>query len=343
VTGRACGSRVRILTTGGTIASRRDPHGALRVEDSGRLLLSWPEVAEAAESLNVEEFAVTGSHRLTLDDSWRLARRIRALTDDPGDGIVVTHGTDCMEESAFLAALLNRSGAPVIFTGAQRSADSKRPDGPRNLCDAIRLATDPDARRLGVVVAMNGTAFQARDATKTSTDSLQAFDAPGHRPVARIRGGNVRVLIAAPPQAALHDDAVPERLRRVDIIPVYLGVDELLLSAAVAGGAEGIVLDAMGSGNVTPPIFAGVSQALAQGILVAVTSRVPSGSVSATYGDCGGYDLAAIGAVMLGDLKAAKARLALSVALSSTRDPKRAWHLTRSLAGVAEERGAPCF
>lgn len=332
---------VRIVTTGGTIASRRDVHGAVQALDPGLLIRSWPNVAAAGESPEVEEFAITGSHELTLDDSWRLARRLRVVAEARMKGIVVTHGTDCLEEAAFLAALIHRARIPIVFTGAQRSADSPHPDGPRNVADAIALASDPHTSQLSVVVAMDGVAFQARDVTKVSTHMLRAFDAPGHRAVARIRGGNVRVLGTAIPQAVLHDAVLPSRLRRVDIVPVYLGADDVLLAAAVAGGGEGIVLEAMGAGNATPTIFEGVLRAISKGIVVAVTTRVATGAVSATYGNGGGHDLAEAGAVMLGDLKAPKARLALSLALAATSGSDHARDLTLHLAGVngAEEAG----
>lgn len=314
--------RVHVLATGGTIASRPGVDGRVLASDTVSDLLAAAGAVDGVE-VTAEEVVRLGSYRLTLDDALQIARRVRAAAATV-DGVVVTHGTDTMEESAYLVDLLHDGPQPVVFTGAQRNAQASDGDGPRNLRDAVRLAASPAAAGLGAVVAMAGRVLPARTVTKVHTVDLAAFDAPGAGRVATIDADAVRV-VAHPRRGPAFDlDALPAQLPRVDVVPLHLGVDGTFVRAAREAGARGIVLEAFGAGNVTPGVLAETEQALADDVLVLVSSRCAAGPVSAIYGAGGGADLAAAGAVLAADLRAPKARLLLTLAIGTTDDPDAA-------------------
>jgi L-asparaginase len=309
---------VHVLTTGGTIASRPGPDGRVLASDPGEEVLATAGAVEGVE-VRVDEVLRVGSYRLELRDVMRLARRVREAAG-AADGVVVTHGTDTMEESAYLVDLLHAGPQPVVFTGAQRNAQAVDGDGPRNLRDAVRLAASPAAQGLGTVVAMAGRVLAARYASKVHTLALDAFDASAAGRLGEVDQDAVR--IAALPRRApvLALDQVPEVLPRVDVVPLHLGADGTFLRAAREAGARGIVLDAFGAGNVTPAVLEETEKALADDVVVLVASRCAAGAVSPIYGAGGGADLAAAGAVLAGDLRAVKARLLLMLVLATAGD-----------------------
>jgi L-asparaginase len=313
---------VRVLATGGTIASRPGGRGAVLAADSGAQLLE--AVGRVAGlDVEVEEVFRLGSYRLELRHVVQLARRVRAAAAEV-DGVVVTHGTDTMEESAYLVDLLHAGPQPVVFTGAQRNAAVLDTDGPRNLRDALRLASDPGATGLGAVVAMAGRVLPARHATKVHTLALEAFDAPAGLRLGEVGVDEVRLAAVPRRRLALDLDAVPDDLPRVDVVPLQLGVDGTFVRAAREAGARGLVLDAFGAGNVTPAVLSETERSVADGALVLVASRCHAGPVSPIYGAGGGADLASAGALLAGDLRAPKARLLLTLALATTRSADEA-------------------
>jgi len=172
---------VRILTTGGTIASLPDPEtGAKRPAVSGEeLVASVPGLADVAD-VDVDEVAAHSSWNLTPGDMLEVARRAgESLAEPEIDGVVVTHGTDTLEETAFLIDLTLRSDGPVVVVGAMRSPDEHSADGPRNLLNAVRVASAPEARGVGAVIAMNDEIHAARWARKLDTGLVSAFGSPG--------------------------------------------------------------------------------------------------------------------------------------------------------------------
>ncbi len=320
-------SLVHVLGTGGTIASRPGLDGRVRACDLVSDLLHATGAVDGV-AVTAEEVYRLGSYRLGVADVVELARRVRRALGD-ADGVVVTHGTDTMEESAYLIDLLHDGLQPVVFTGAQRNAQAADGDGPRNLRDAVRLAGDPAAFGLGVVVAMAGRVLSARYATKVHTAALEAFATPGPGQLGEIGGDRVRVTALPRRGPAFDLDALPAELPRVDVVPLQLGVDGTFIQAACAAGARGIVLDAFGAGNVTPSVLEETEKALADDVVVLVASRCHGGPVSAIYGAGGGADLAAAGAVLADDLRAPKARLLLTLALATSEDPDRAREAVR--------------
>jgi L-asparaginase len=253
----------------------------------------------------------------------RLARRVaeHARRDDVS-GVVVPHGTDTMEENVYLADLLLRgdaTGAPVVFTGAQRAASVDDSDGPRNLRDAIRVAGSAGARGRGALIAFAGSVHAAREARKVHTSALDAFASPGYGPVGHVDGEAVVFARMPDRRNALGLDG--ERIEtRVDLIRLYAGSDARFVDAAVATGARGIVLEATGRGNANDAVVRAVGEATAAGVIVAVCSRCVAGRVEPAYGRGGGADLADAGAMFAGDLAGPKARVLLMLALGAGAD-----------------------
>ena len=313
---------VLVLTTGGTIASRPHPGGEVRACISGADLVTTITVGQEVD-VEVREVMRGHSFNLTRGDVLRLARQILfELEASPGAGLVVTHGTDTMEESAYLVDLVLGDGHCVVFTGAQRHAGEPDTDGPRNLADAIRVAAHPAARGLGAVVVMAGRIHPARGVFKAHTQALDAVDSPA--PLGDVTGGRVhlRARPVRPPGFRLAE--LGTLSARVDVVPVYLDSDGVQLAACRAAGARGIVLQALGTGNPTPGVLREVRRCVADGLVVLVSTRCPAGPTAPVYGAGGGADLAAAGAVFAGGLRPSQARLLLAAALSAESDPRRA-------------------
>ena len=304
--------RVVVISTGGTIASRQRG-GALVPEAAGRDVLAAAVVPAGIEVEVIDLFTVD-SARLTSVHQLRLLHAIhRVLADPRVDGVVITHGTDTMEESAFLLDLYHRDQRSVVLTGAQRSLDSPDSDAGRNLTDAIRTAATVRGR--GALIVFHGTVYAARGTVKTQTIEFDAFADPSGQPLGPV--GSLRLPMPPRPRVAL---PLPDRTRtapRVDILMHHSDADATLFQAALAAGAEGIVLVGTGSGNATPQIAAAVADAVADGILVALTTRVATGPVTPVYAGGGGFDLVAAGAVPTWTLRAGQARIATVAALLS--------------------------
>jgi L-asparaginase len=310
--------RVVVVSTGGTIAMRPDPEtGKLVPAVSGDELvemLAWPEAPPLSldDVVSVPSFDVHGALAL------RLARRVVEHASG-GAPTVVTHGTDTMEETAYLVdLLLPADAAPVAFTGAQRGAEERDADGPRNLRDAITVATAPDAAGLGALVVFAGEVHAARDARKVHTSALAAFASPGYGPLGHVDAGAARFRRRPSRREPL---PVPDELAPVDLIRLHAGSDARFLRTAVESGARAIVLEGTGRGNANDAVVEGVREAVAAGVAVVVCSRCLAGRVEPVYGRGGGRDLAEAGALFAGDLAGPKARVLLQVALGAGLDP----------------------
>jgi len=309
---------VVVVSTGGTIAMRPDPStGKLVPAVSGDELvemLAWQE----GPPLELDDFARVPSFDVHGELALSLAVRVNEQADR-GDvaGVVVTHGTDTMEESVYLIDRLLRSDLPVVLTGAQRGADERDTDGPRNLRDAVRVASAHQARRRGAMIAFGGEIHAAREVRKVHTSALRAFDSPGYGPVGHVDIGTVvfqRLPDRRPPLP------VPERLASVDLIRLHAGSDARFIRVSVESGAQAIVLEGTGRGNANDQVVEGVREAVSAGVPVVVCSRCVAGRVEPVYGRGGGRDLADAGALFAGDLAGPKARVLLQLALGSGLD-----------------------
>jgi L-asparaginase len=325
------GPSVVVVSTGGTIASRFDPlQGKVVAARSGEDLLEMVPRAKDIAGIEVENFCNIGSYQLSPDIAFRLVRRIDEILDRPDVmGVVVTHGTDTMEETCYLADLLVASEKPIVFTGAQRSSDDPDSDGPRNLLNAIRAAASPLARGLGAMICFNDELHAARDVTKVHTAQVQTFQSYDHGMLGEIDGNQI-VIYRKPTLRRMFQ--IPKLEERVDLILLVLGIDARYIDASIQSKAAGIVLEAFGRGNANTVIVDGVRRAVNNGIPVIVTSRCPAGRVAPIYGGGGGKDLEEVGAIFAGDLSGMKARILLMVLLA---DPHARLQLREVIAEMA--------
>lgn len=291
-------SRLAVLATGGTIASKQGTDGATSPSLTAQDLLAV--LPPMRVELLPRELLAKDSSCLTLTDMQMVSDAVADALADPGiAGVIVLHGTDAMEETALLVQLQQAIAKPVIFTGAQFAADHPQSDGPGNLAAAITRASKAGAQ--GVVLVLGGKVLPVWGLYKTATDRADAFD----------RAAN-EISPAIPTLPASVTGM------RIDIVAVHPGGDALHLDASLAAGAQGIVLAALGSGNATPALVAGIRRAQAVGVPVIVTSRVPTGLLSPVYGGGGGgADMRHAGAIHAHLLRPGQARILLAVLLAN--------------------------
>jgi L-asparaginase len=271
----------------------------------------------------VPSFDMHGELARSLAD--RVAEHCRR---DGVAAVVVTHGTDTMEETVYTVDRLHASGKPVIFTGAQRAADEADTDGPRNLRNAILAALAADSEERGALVAFAGEIHAAREVRKVHTSALAAFGSPGYGPLGHVDGDRVgyRRRPDRSPPLPRPDGALPP----VDLIRLHAGSDDRFLRCSLESGSRGIVLEATGRGNANEQVLPGVAAAVEAGLPVVVCSRCLAGRVEPVYGRGGGKDLAEAGALFSGDLAGPKARVLVQLALAAGVDVAKA---------VADEAG----
>ncbi|WP_330299086.1 asparaginase [Streptomyces sp. NBC_00503] len=311
--------RIVVISTGGTIASRWQGSGFAADADGAEVMATAP-LPEGVSVEVVDLFSVN-SPRLTTAHQLTLLRTVHEVLADPGvEGIVVTHGTDTLEESAFLVDLHHHDARSVVFTGSQRPMGAADGDGPGNLYDA--LLTAATTRGLGVLITFAGRVHAARGTVKAQAVALDAFADPSKELMGKVGFGKVTVLRTPVRPEPLALPGMPEVPPRVDMVMHHTNGDPVLLNAAVAAGAQGIVLVGTGAGNATPEIVEAVKAAIAAGVLVALTTRVAAGPVTEIYTHGGAVDLVAAGAVPTGTLRAPQARIAVLAALLAADAPE---------------------
>lgn len=315
--------KIVLLATGGTIASRYDAKlgRTIASQRADELLRMLPQVADFAE-IEVHDIATIPSYQMDLQFAFGLARRIKDVVDRPDvAGVVVTHGTDTMEETCYLADLLLDSDKPAVFTGAQRANDDPQSDGPFNLLNAVRVAASPLTRGLGAMICFNATIHAARDVTKVHASAVETFQSYEHGALGEVDGAKVIIHRRPVLRRSFKVDRLEER---VELFRLALGIDLRGLEAAIERGVAGLVIEGFGRGNGPSRLTELVRLATRKNIPVVVTSRCPAGRVQPVYGGGGGgRDLADAGGIFAGDLKGPKARLLLMVLLSGTESGLR--------------------
>lgn len=316
--------QIAMLTTGGTIAGQWDEaQGGVVPALSGEQLAGLTPGLRDIATLHIEPVANVDSSNMRPEVWLKLVARARYwLSRADIDGVVVTHGTDTLEETAYLLDLTVDSPKPVIVVGAQRPPGDRDSDAPRNLIDAVRVATSPEAVGKGTLVVMNGQINAAREVTKTSTTECEAFQSLefGMLGVADLE--TVRFY-----RAPLRRRTLPwpqnARLPRVEIVMHYAGADGLLIRALLekAHDLEGLVIAGTGLGQVGESMFEAIFEARRRGMPVVISTRVYTGRVIPMYGAKGGVgSLRSIGCVLADNLSPVKARILLMVALNHTRE-----------------------
>jgi L-asparaginase len=312
--------RVAVLFTGGTISMAVDAQagGNVPALDGAAILARAGDLGAIADVTPMDLGRTPASH-FTFDRLLEIARTIRATASDPAvDGIVVVQGTDTIEETAFCWDLVHDLETPVVVTGAMRTSFEEGDDGPRNLRDAVRVAATPALRGQGVMVVLGGSIEQADAVTKTHTTSLTTFASLDAGPLGRVEHDRVRLFRR---RGTRRHVATERAATRVDLIVATVSGDGGLLDAAVAGGAQGIVVAATGAGNTNPDLLAAAVRAMEGGLPVALASRAPSGAVGTAYAfPGGGATWARAGAILAGRLPALKVRVALALGIGAGLD-----------------------
>jgi L-asparaginase len=314
---------VLLIATGGTIASRVQPDGGVAAAMTGRELLGTVDGLDIAD-VDVVDLFQGPSWSLDLDAMCTIAVRARDAAAS-GSSVVITHGTDTLEETAYLADLVAGEAtdhAPIVVTGSMRNAGEAGGDGPQNLRDAFAVARSPDViGGRGVLVVAAGGVHAARWVTKTDAQAVDTFQSPGHGPVGHVDEGGVN-FDGAPgrgpsaPVGRAHVVAGP-----IAVVPSYGDVDPELIDWHLDRGVRGIVIEGTGAGNVNGALVAGIESARDRGVPVVITSRCITGSVAPIYGGPGGgHSIEALEVIRGGDLSARKARLALAVGLALAPD-----------------------
>jgi len=308
---------IALLFTGGTISMRHDAAAGGAVPSlTGRDILALAPGIDRLAELDVDDWGAYPGPHMTVERMWTLRRRIiEHLARPEVDGIVVTHGTDSLEESAYLLARSVENEKPIVFTGAMRTSSELGWDGPGNLGAAVRVAASEEARGCGVMVVISDRIFTALDVTKVHTSAIEAFDSPGLGPLGVIDDGRVIFRRALPSPTPIL--APPTLATPVDIVYAYAGADSRLIDASRETG-RGIVIAGMGRGNIPPAMIDGLDRWIAEDKPVVITSRAFRGRVGCTYGyPGGGRRLAERGGIFAGPRRPQQARIDVMLALGA--------------------------
>jgi L-asparaginase len=319
--------RVIILTTGGSISMKQSPMvgGAVPSLKGEDFLVLLPRDVD----LVFEEFAnLPGSH-FTPAHVLELAQHVESVLLTPDiDGAVITHGTDTMEETAYLLDLTINSSKPVVLTGSMRTATSPLYDGVVNLANAIRIAASHESRDMGVMVVFHDEIHAASEVQQFSTQSLHAFQSPGSGPLGYVEARHVRFQHRPARRQYIPCVRLEES---VDLIRLTQGADERLLQHCIEDGIAGVVIETFGGGRVPPWWLPVISEAIERRVTVVITSRCVVGGLGDDHGYVGAYhDLLRLDTLLINHLTGAKARIKLMVALGSARSNEelRKWFQT---------------
>jgi L-asparaginase len=316
--------KIRVLATGGTIAgaqaSATDYGYKSGTYDVNSLLKAVPNLDKLAV-LTGEQVANIGSQDMN-DEIWlKLAKRVNAALAEPGtDGILITHGTDTLEETSYFLSLVTKSDKPVVMVGSMRPATAISADGPGNIYNGVAVATDPRAKGRGTLVCLNDVIHYARNVVKTDTTSVETFQSINRGPAGVVHTGKIEWFEPMDrklgPASGFSVDTL-DKLPRVDVIYAHANMSADLIDAAIKNGAKGIVVAGVGDGNMTTPALDALTKAAKSGIVVVRSTRLPQGIVlrnNEVNDDEKGF-------VASGELNPGKSRVLLQLALTKTKDP----------------------
>lgn len=307
-----------VIHTGGTISMSQDQSNKVVTNDINPISMHQDVINQYAQIDELNPFNVPSPH-MTIQHVKQLKDIIlEAVTNKYYDGFVITHGTDTLEETAFLLDLILGIEQPVVITGAMRSSNEIGSDGLYNYISAIRVASDEKARHKGVMVVFNDEIHTARNVTKTHTSNTNTFQSPNHGPLGVLTKDRVQFHHMPYRQQALEN--VNEKLN-VPLVKAYMGMPGDIFSFYSRESIDGMVIEALGQGNIPPSALEGIQQLVSLNIPIVLVSRSFNGIVSPTYAyDGGGYQLAQQGFIFSNGLNGPKARLKLLVALSNNLD-----------------------
>ena len=317
---------IYILATGGTIAGGGDSalsgdytSGTQSVDS---LIQSVPQIKEIA-TIKGEQISNVGSQEINNEILIKLANRVNELlVKNDVDGVVITHGTDTMEESAYFLNLVVKSKKPIVFVGAMRTANSIGSDGALNIFNAVNVAINPESWGKGALIVMNDEIHAAREATKTNTTSVDTFSSPNSGKIGSVNYGIVNYYMSPTRKHTVDSDLNIKDIKelpRVDIIYAHTNDEADFIDLSIAKGAKGIVLAGMGNGNPSTSVKDALQRAAQKGVIVVRSSRTGSGSTSVG----GEVDDESLGFVSGDNLNPQKARVLLMSALSKTSDKNK--------------------
>ncbi|MBJ2125126.1 type II asparaginase [Flavobacterium sp. IB48] len=318
--------RIKVLATGGTIAGKgasadRSAYkaGELPIKD---LIGAVPGIEKIA-NITGEQIANVGSQDMSVDIWIKLNNRINEIyKNNEADGIVITHGTDTQEETAYFLSLTSRYDKPVIITGSMRPATAISADGPKNLFDAVTLAASKQAANSGVLLVFNEYIFSGRAALKTSTTHLNAFTAPNSGPIGQVYDGKVVMyekILRKTNKDTPFDITGLKTLPEVAVVELYADAPATAINAYVNSGVKGIVTGGLGNGNLNKVNSDAVAAAVKKGVVVVRASRVATGRVTLLDET----DDQKLGTIVADDLVPQKARILLMLGLTQTNDTKK--------------------
>ncbi len=306
--------RLVLFATGGTISMRQDlAMGGAVPQLSGEEIVAAVPGWDQHARLEVREFGRFPGPHMTLKHMWELRAAILTAIEEGAEGIVITHGTDTIEETAYLLDRSLPSEIPVAVTGAMRNSSELSWDGPANLMAAIKVCASPAARGRGTMVVMDERIVQGAEVVKTHTEEFGTFQSPNWGPLGIVDKGSVLFYRESRRKPGLSPDnpGMP-----VDLIKIVAGADSRLVEASLDSGALGVVLEALGRGNVPPAVVPGIRRWADDGKPVVVTSRSLRGRVLDTYAyPGGGHELREMGVVFADHLTGQQARIELMLSL----------------------------
>lgn len=311
--------RVSLITTGGTIASKEISKGLLKSGAiSGRELAALCQLPEEIEVKVIDVFQLPSMH-IGFPEMLQLQNVIKAeLEDETVDGVVVTHGTDTLEETAYFLDLTIADNRTVVVTGSQRSPDDVGTDVYSNLRNSIYVSVDETLKGIGTVVVFNERIYTAKYVKKVHSSNLQGFDSFGHGYLGIIDNNKVSVY-QKPIDRDVHK--VMGDLPRVDIVKCYSGQDGQMIELLTSSNTKGIILEAAGRGQVSPHMVGAIADAVKKGVVVVLTTSAEEGNTYPSYGYPGSaHDLMLNGVLLGSDYDSKKARIKLAVVLSSGKE-----------------------
>lgn len=320
--------RIIVLSTGGTIAGQQPNTnnigyipGKIPIEE---LLKNIPSIKQKA-AVQGEQIAAIGSYDMTVDIWLKLAKRINEIfTKNEADGVVITHGTDTQEETAYFLNLTVQSDKPVVLTGSMRPATALSADGSKNLYDAIIVASDISSKGKGVMVCFNEQIYDAKNVVKTNTTNVNAFSSPNVGPIGQVYDSKVfynTQSLNRHTGSAAFDVNKFNTLPNVEIVYAYAGASNTAINAFIDKHVAGIIIAGTGNGTFDKAILESVKNAVGKKIIVVRASRVVSGKVSSQ--DVGDFEDSKLGTLVSDNLNPQKARVLLMLALSVTMDKNK--------------------
>ncbi len=311
---------ILVIFTGGTFSMKIDEAtGAAVPFFHGNELIDKVPQSELPANLSVYEYGNYPGPHMTPEIMLDLSQKVQTFINKPDiDGIIVTHGTDTLEETAYLLDLTVKTEKPIVVIGAMRTSTEPNWDGARNLSDAIHIINNDNSKNLGVLVCLNGEINAASEVTKTHTEDVETFHSLDFGALGFVDRGRVFINRLPKKLETIDTDKLNSN---VDLIKVYAGMDEKFFKFSADSGAEGLVVEAMGVGNVPPKAFNGITYVLDKGIPVVLVSRCPAGETLDIYGYPGaGKWLHKAGVIFADYLNGQKARIKLMLALGKTKN-----------------------